>query len=136
MKGLRNATWPMKTRPSLLACVLAMRQERRAYETDTVMAAYEQAVALLEAEHTKEYVPPAPAPPVENVRPLVIASIDNVEDDEDRDADDPVEVTYGASVPQRIAGMETEGEADDLEVALEASEVTDEDSEEVGSCAA
>jgi|SRR5580698_5470219 hypothetical protein len=121
MKGLRNKTWPLKTRPSLLACVLAMRQERRAYDANTVMAAYEQAVAMLEAEQGIGVRPiPAPAP-VENVRPLLVTSIDNVEDDGDCDADDPVEVTYGISEPERVAGEETGEEPDEAEVALEAA---------------
>jgi hypothetical protein len=127
MKSLRNETWPLKSRPSLLACMLAMRQERSAYETDTVMAAYEQAVAMLEAEQATGYVRPVPAPaPIENVRPLLVTSIDNVEDDGDRDVDDPVEVTYGVSEPERVAGEETAEEVgEDFEVAVEAAGESD-----------
>jgi hypothetical protein len=127
MKSLRNGTWRLAARPSLFVCILAMRQERRAYDTDTVMAAYEQAVAMLEAEHVKDYVPPAPAP-VEKFRPLLVtASIDNVEDEGDRDADDPAEITYGVSGPKRVAGEETAEElGEDFEAAVEAAGTSDE----------
>jgi hypothetical protein len=120
MKGLRNSTWPTASRPSLLACTLAMRHERGLHVPDTVMAAYEQAVAMSELKHVKTYVPPAPAP-VEPVRTLLVTSIDNVEDDSERDADDPVEVTYGVSQPVRVAGEDVEDER--------GSEIDEEDSE-------
>lgn len=57
-----------------------------------------------------------------------MTSIDNVEDDGDRDADDPVEVTYGVSEPTRVAGEETVEDEQE-------SEVADEESGEVGLCA-
>ena len=129
MKGLRNETWPLKSRPSLLACVLAMRQERRAYDTDTVMEGYEQAVAMLEAEQAKDVRPVTVPAPVENVRPLLVTSIDNVEDGGDRDADDPVEVSYGVSEPERVAGEETT--EDDGEEALAAVEDAAEESDQI-----
>lgn len=128
MKGLRNCTWPTASRPSLLMCSLAMRHERGLHPPDArLMAAYEEAVAMSEVEHVKNYVQPAPAP-VEPVRPLLVTSIDNVEDDGDRDADDPVEVTYGVSEPTRVAGEETVEDEQE-------SEVADEESGEVGLCA-
>jgi hypothetical protein len=99
-----------------------MRQERRGYEIDTVMAAYEQAVALLEAERSQGNVRPVPVPaPVEKVRPLVIASIDNVEEDTRRNADDPVEVSYGVSTLERVAGEERAEDGDEETVVMEAA---------------
>jgi hypothetical protein len=140
MKGLRNSTWPTTSRPSLLACTLAMRHERGLDAPDTVMAAYEQAVAMSEVKHTKTYIPPVPAP-VEPVRPLSITSVDNVEDDSERDADDPVEITYGVWQPVRVAGAETTEESDEefeagVEEDEQVSEVADEESENRGDCAA
>jgi hypothetical protein len=127
MKGLRNSTWPTAARPSLLACVLAIKHERGLHAHDTVMAAYDQAVAMSEVKHVKTYVPPAPAP-VELVRSLSITSVDNVEDDIEHDADDPIEVTYGISQPVRVAGEEVEGEQES-EIDEEDSELNPEESE-------
>jgi hypothetical protein len=140
MKGLRNSTWPTASRPSLLACTLAMRHERGLHTSDTVMAAYEEAVVLTDVKHVKTYVPPAPAP-VEPVRPLPITSIDNVDDDSERVADDPVEIVYGLSAPKpRVAGEETTEESDEefepVEEDEQVSEVADEESEDRGDCAA
>jgi hypothetical protein len=83
---------------------------------------------MSEVKHVRTYVQPAPAP-VEPVRPLSITSIDNVEEHIERDADDPVEVTYGVSEPTRVAGEETVEDEQESEVADEESELNPVESE-------
>jgi hypothetical protein len=79
MKGLKRGTWPLRGRPTLLACAIAMRQERQAYEENT-MTAYEEAARQVEVSGGVAVVAPAPQEPVR--RPLIPVSIDSVDDDE------------------------------------------------------
>jgi hypothetical protein len=128
MKSIRNSTWALRTRPSLLMCSLAMRAERRSPKYHpSLMADFEEAERQLAAALAGNTpapqlaVKPTPLREEPVVKRIIPVGVEAVDDDPEKDEieSDRRPLDYVASVPAPVAGEDCDIDESDTENEVE-----------------